>query len=112
MVSIASLFTDRHLALETDVTGPWIHLSELEAWRGELEKMDRTICGTASLDCMEPNLKITVEAKKLGQLSVTVGITPDNVAQSHRFHFELDQTFLRPLISALSEILKKYPKKG
>jgi hypothetical protein len=91
--------------------GPWIHISELEAWQCELRELDRTISGTASLNCIEPYLQITVEAKKLGQLLVTVDITPDDRTQTHRFHFELNQTFLRPLISDISQILIKYPEK-
>jgi len=47
----------------------------------------------------------------LGQLEVRVDITPGNVTQSHPFTFELDQTYLPELISGLTEILKKYPKK-
>jgi len=97
---------------QVTTSGPWIQVGELEAWRCELQELDRTISGTASLNCVEPYLQITVEAKKLGQLLVTVDITPDHRTQTHRFHFELDQTFLRPLISDLSQILRKYPKKG
>jgi hypothetical protein len=29
---------------------------------------------------------------------LTADISPDDRTQTHRFHFELDQTFLRPLI--------------
>ncbi len=92
--------------------GPWIHLSELEAWRCELQEMDRTTSGTAYLNCIEANIKIVVAAKKPGQLSVIVDITPDNATQSHRFHLEMDQTFLHPVASELTEILRKYPQRG
>jgi hypothetical protein len=94
------------------IEGPYLHLSELETWRNELEEIDRKLSGTASVGHIEPNLRVVVQAKKLGQLEVELDITPENVSQSHRFTFELDQTYLPRLISGLNKILRKYPKRA
>lgn len=72
----------------------------------------KNLQGKAELPCIEPELSVTLEAKSLGQILMTVEITPDNLSQSHKFIFEVDQSFLPKLIATCDEILKKYPIKG
>ena len=45
-----------------EIEGPYLHLSELETWRDELEEIDRTLSGTASVGHIEPNLRVVVQA--------------------------------------------------
>jgi hypothetical protein len=68
--------------------------------------------GKAELPCIEPELSAILEAKSLGQISMTVKITPDHLSQSHKFTFQLDQSFLPRLIAECDAVLRKYPIKG
>ena len=99
---------DLHRAKVT-IQGPYLHLSEFGPWKRELEEMDRTLSGSASIGHIEPNLRIGIEAKQHGHLDVTVQITPDQTHQHHRFQFELDQTYLTALISEVTAVLRLYP---
>jgi hypothetical protein len=96
--------------VETD--GPIVHSSELAAFVDELERLDRTLDGTASLTCLEPNLNVFIEANTRGHAVATIKITPDHLTQSHEFVFEIDQSYLKPLISQCRQVLKDYPIKS
>jgi len=92
--------------------GPIIHLSELERWRSELEKLDMTLRGEARLNCMEPELSACILLDRYGSGSLKVDITPDNRNERHEFTFAFDQSYLPKLISELDAIQMKYPIKG
>ena len=94
------------------VDGNIIHLPEIERFISGAEKVYQHLKGRAELSCMEPELSVGLEAKSLGQIIMVVDITPDHLSQSHRFMFELDQSYLPKLISDGRHILKKYPIKG
>lgn len=94
------------------VSGAIIHLGELAGFAKELEKFDQTLAGTACLSCIEPNLKIVIEGKSLGHLKATIDITPEHLTQRHRFISEFDQTFLKPLLIQLRNVLSRYPLKA
>jgi len=94
------------------VNGNVIHLPEIEQLMTGAKTLYKELKGKAELPCMEPELSVVLEAKSLGQIEMVVNITPDNLLQSHRFTFEIDQSHLPKLIADCDTILKKYPIKG
>lgn len=91
------------------VTGNIIHLSEIFHFVTDLEKLHSTLQGKAKLACMEPELCVKLAAKNAGHIEMVVAITPDNLAQAHRFTFVIDQSFLPGAISGCKKILDRYP---
>jgi len=93
-------------------SGNILHLSELEDWLVDLNKINNTFVGEANLNCVEPELNIKLSINKLGQLKMIVKITPDVLMQTHQFVIELDQTYLMPLITHIQKVLSSYPIKA
>src|ERR1051326_139556 len=91
------------------VSGPIIHFGELATLSKELAKVDENVSGTAELPTMEPELRLDFVCDRTGHVQVTCKITPDNLKQSHRFIFEIDQTHLGPMVRQCDEILKQHP---
>ncbi|MFO0839359.1 MAG: hypothetical protein U1D55_12650 [Phycisphaerae bacterium] len=89
-------------------SGAILHLTELQQWHDDLVRLHGYLNGIARLDCMEPNLRARIELKN-GRGALEVELTPDHMAQSHRFSFEVDQSHLPALISALARMLKTHP---
>lgn len=90
--------------------GSILHLSEVEAFASELVVLIKEISGTATLGgSLEPNLSVSLRGSKLGHVTATVAITPDHMSQSHKFTFEMDQTFLGPILASCQEILRRFP---
>ena len=96
--------------VETD--GPIIRISELATFIEELERLDRTLAGSASLKCLEPNLDVVIQGNTRGHAMATIKVTPDHLNQSHEFIFGFDQTYFKPLIAQCSKLLSEYPIKG
>jgi hypothetical protein len=94
------------------VTGAIIHLSELDLWLVESEELLKNLNGEANLACMEPNLSVTLKSGSLGHLAMEVSITPDHMSQCHWFQFDIDQSYLPPLVKQCQSILEAYPIKG
>jgi hypothetical protein len=65
--------------------------------------------GQATLDCLEPELSVTLKAGSLGAVAMDVEITPDNLAQEHRFSFSIDQSYLSRLSSQCARVLESFP---
>jgi len=86
-----------------------VHLSELVKLLDECERLYESLSGTAKLDCMEPNLGVTLTAKTSGHIDVRIHITPNNILETHEFNESFDQTFLPSIISQCREILREYP---
>src|SRR5262245_58530653 len=63
---------------EVWASGPFIHLSELAGWMNACEKIYGSLVGEANLDCIEPELKVRLNAEELGRISMIVEITPDH----------------------------------
>lgn len=93
-------------------TGNFIHLSEIAHLIKGVESLYKELKGKAELPCVEPELSLTLEAKSAGQIEMVVNITPDHLHQTHRFIFDIDQTYLSKLISDCRGILRKYPIQG
>ena len=92
--------------------GSILHLSELQKFLNESKQMYNTLSGKAHLDCMEPNINLKIGMKNRGQCELFVSITPDHLYEKHSFIFDLDQTYLPPLISSLEFIINSYPLRG
>jgi len=95
-----------------EADGPIVHAAELESIANELEQLDRSLVGNASLECIEPNLSISIQADARCAATATVKITPDQLTQSHEFIFSIDQSYFKPLIAQCRKILSDYPIKG
>jgi hypothetical protein len=95
-----------------EALGALVHISELESFVKELEVLDATLAGEASLQCMEPNLGVTIRSESLGHMTATISITPDHMRQSHSFIFELDQSYLKSVLTGCKSILSRFPPRG
>jgi hypothetical protein len=93
-------------------SGSIIHVPDLVRWLSALEIMNQTLSGEADLVSLEPELSVALKMGSLGQIQMTVGITPDQMSQQHSFKFELDQSYLENLIAGLRSLLAKYPVRG
>lgn len=68
---------------------------------------------SADLEPLEPAVKVSLEAAdRLGHIRVQVEITPDHLAQAHRFEFHVDQSYLPGIIQQCTAIVKEYPIRG
>ena len=94
------------------VTGPILHVPDIAHFLRGIEAIHTSLQGEVTLPCMEPELAVTLTAEGLGHITVVVAITPDHLAQAHRFTFTLDQSYLPPVIDSCRTILQQYPVKG
>lgn len=92
--------------------GHFVRVTELVSFADELEILDTTLAGEASLDCMEPYLDVRIRGERNGQATATVEVTPDNLTQFHKFIFSIDQTYYKLLIAYCRKILLDYPVRG
>jgi hypothetical protein len=88
--------------------GPIIHLSEIESFLKKLENIDKTLQGSASLSCMEPNLSVHINMKSLGKAEMITNITPDHLLEEHRFKEEIDQSYFKEMIMNLKNVFNTY----
>lgn len=93
------------------VSGPILHLSELVGFKEQVERLNVALEGEARIDGIEPNLSVRISAQSRGRMELSVSITPDHLNEQHRFKFELDQSYLLPLIDQCRAILDAYPIK-
>jgi len=94
------------------VSGPIIHLSEIVHFLQGVVALHASLQGEATLPCMEPELAVRLKAEERSHIAMVVDITPDNIAQAHRFTFAIDQTHLPHVIHSCQTILQQYPVKG
>ena len=90
-------------------SGPIIHLTEIVGLLKESQQIYATLSGQASLNCMEPELDMTVAMGTSGRLTVEVRITTNQLTQKHWFEFESDQSCLPELMRDCRNVLKKFP---
>lgn len=95
-----------------EVIGPFLRNTELLDFLRDLSRISDKLTGTAELDCLEPNLSMVLTMNALGHVAVEVSITPDHLTESHQFSFEVDQTFLPPIVRAFMSILERFPVIG
>jgi hypothetical protein len=89
--------------------GPIVHISELVRLLDECERLYESLSGIAKLDCMEPNLGVTLTAKTSGHVDVRIHITPNHMLEKHEFNESFDQTFLPAIISQCRKLLIQHP---
>jgi len=94
------------------LSGNFIQISELLRWQKELLILNDLLIGTASLNCLEPNLSIHMKIDKTGHIETIVNLYDDHIDEKHEFIFSVDQTYLVKLIKELNTILEQYPLKG
>ncbi len=93
------------------LSGNFIHLPEIERFLEETETLYKNLEGEAGLYCMELVLWVSLKALTMGQIAMSVDISPDYSTQEHRFKFQIDQSYLPALILGCKNILAKYPVK-
>ena len=89
--------------------GPIIHLAEISRLGFSLKQLYKSLKGQAALECIEPNLNVSLVAGNTGHIEVRISITPDQLTEEHLFIETIDQSYLPPMIAACENILKLYP---
>ena len=92
------------------VSGSILHTGEIRTWMEELLKMDDTLQGTASLPTIEPNLAVSLDCNERGQITAKCQITPDNLRQIHEFIFDIDQSYIKGIVSQCRTVLQTYER--
>ncbi|MEZ4332406.1 MAG: hypothetical protein R3F35_11665 [Myxococcota bacterium] len=104
-----------HACCETEtarvvVSGPILHLGELQSFRRQLSSLHRDLTGEATLDCIEPNLQVTIRAVgSLGHLESKIELTGNHLLERHEFREEFDQSYLSDLLADLRAIFLEFP---
>lgn len=94
------------------VRGGFIRTNEIQDWQYGVDKLLASLKGEAKLECMEPEIAVTLRAKSLGTVEMEVQITPDQLTQEHRFTFAIDQSYLERLSSQCMRLLNAFPVRG
>lgn len=86
---------------------------DFENFNRELTTLSKTLSGKATFSTMEDQLTFTMEGDGRGHIQVS-GQATDVVGVGNRLEFSLrmDQTYLPPILKALSVVLKKFPVLG
>lgn len=92
-----------------EAEGAIVHLGELHGLLEGCEGLHASLSGVAKLECMEPNLAVTLTARTLGHIDVQIRITPDEMSERHEFNASFDQSFLPAIINGCRGILGEYP---
>ncbi len=96
-----------------EARGAILHLREVAAFLEQLEALHETLQGEASLDCLEPNLQVTLATVgSTGAISARVEITPDHEFERHLFKKQIDQSHLPYIIAGLKALQKRFPFRG
>ena len=93
-------------------TGSILHVPDIVRWLADLEQLNRSLSGEANLVPLEPELRVKLAATQLGHILMEVEITPDNVTRQHTFSFELDQSYLEPVIESCRRIVNADAVRG
>jgi hypothetical protein len=99
---------ETHSAM-VEAEGPFLTTTDIHTFQTELERMQQTLTGSATLAPLEPNLRIEIKCDHLGHLACELSLTPDHMTQKHEFSIELDQTYLASLIGGCKRILSELP---
>jgi hypothetical protein len=88
---------------------PFVRVDEIEMLLKLLEELHSGIQTTCKLNCMEPELSLSFETTQHGGIYFVVQLSPNNIEQSHRFRFDIDQSYLPSAINQCRVILQQYP---
>ncbi len=94
------------------ISGTFVRVTELIAWANECQALLDRVSETAELPTLEPNLSVEMTLDNLGHIETKVEITPNHLTQQHTFVFEIDQTHLPALITAIGTITTRFPERG
>ena len=74
------------------------------------DELHERLEGQAWLAADEPGLSVMLAATdRHGHVSMVVEITPDHMAQAHRFEFALDQSYLPQIARQCRALLQRFP---
>jgi len=103
----------RELDASVWASGSFLRNTDLLAWAERCEALHDGRAEVAVLDPLEPELKVEIRrSDSLGHLTVVVEITPDHLAQWHRFETELDQTYLPRISRMCRDTVESFPVRG
>lgn len=94
------------------ISGSFVRVTELIAWAKQCQALLDRVSETAELSMLEPNLAVVMRLDNLGHIGAKVEISPDHLTQQHTFFFEIDQSYLPPLIVAIGNITAQFPERG
>src|SRR5574341_1948918 len=95
------------------VSGPILMVTDLLRWAEQCEALREGRGSEAALAPMEPELKVTIRpVDRVGHFTMRVDITPEHLAQDHRFDFAIDQSYLPEIARQCRAIAAVYPVRG
>ncbi len=95
------------------VSGSILTVNDIIRLASESEKLYQNEIKGLEIDPVEPELRIALKATdSCGHLELTVEITPDHLYQEHSFQFQIDQSYLPPLIGQCRKILERCPSRA
>jgi len=74
--------------------------------------MREKLSGKAILVDLKQHLIVELMSLNLGHIQLKIEITPDHMTQQHSFQFDIDQTYLSPLLAQCRAVLAEYPIRG
>ncbi|MGF1624612.1 MAG: hypothetical protein ACFCVH_06995 [Alphaproteobacteria bacterium] len=90
--------------------GPILRGADLARFHEGVTAVDAGLADSATLASAEPNLLVSlIRQGSLGHFEMVVDITPDHTAQSHRFHVDIDQSYLVALLRQCRAVLARKP---
>jgi hypothetical protein len=95
------------------IQGSVLMVTDIERFAKQCEGLYAGASASAILESFEPELRILLErTDRLGHLRAKVDITADHLAQSHRFEFDIDQSYLPGIVDDCAAIIRAYPIRG
>jgi hypothetical protein len=94
------------------VEGAFIRTTEILAWQRAVQELAENLVGEARLECLEPEISVTLKGSPLGAVEMQVQITRDQLTQDYTFTFAVDQSYLGPLASQCTSLLSDFPVRG
>ena len=91
-----------------EAEGPILRVAELRSFADELRRMIDALSGSATLEVLEPGLRLSLQLQRLGGVSAELFITPDQLTQKHNFSFGVDQTYFLPLLRSCESVLARF----
>lgn len=89
--------------------GAIIHLGEVVGLHRSCKRLYETLKGEAALNCIEPNLNVSLKAGNTGHIEVRISITPDQMSEEHLYRDTIDQSYLPPIMAACEAMFVLYP---
>ena len=90
-------------------SGPLLTVEDITRLLAGMEAMHRGETSSALMSPLEPNLVVSLTASSRARLRIDVRITPDSMAQEHRFFFDAYLAYLVGPIAQCREILRRFP---